>query len=66
MDTFDPPWTDWQGGEMPVPKGTTVDVRLRDKPGAAPILWRSMAAESLAWAHTGRLGDIVEYRIRHG
>lgn len=58
-------WTKWLGGSMPVAKGTTVDVRLRDRPGS-PVEWRSMAAESLSWEHAGRIGDILEYRIRHG
>lgn len=52
-------WTDWHGGECPVPAGTLVEYRLRDggtgSPLRTPHLWR--------WGHAGAHDDIIAYRV---
>lgn len=67
-------WIEWGGGECPVPKGTLVDVRLRD--GSAELsayAWgqkddvpREFKASYAGWAfwlNEGDVSDIIAYRI---
>ena len=60
-------WIDWSGGDMPVPRGTLVDIRCRDgevfhsqPAGQDAGPYRSHASH---WAHTGSFSDIVAYRV---
>jgi hypothetical protein len=61
--TMPHPWIMWQGGEMPVPKGTLVDVQHRDgevfKAVPAGLAMRS----AWTWRHAGVSGDIIGYRL---
>ena len=50
-------WIEWGGGDMPVSRGTVVEV-----------IWRNHgfqrdAANVFAWTHTGSVSDIVAYRV---
>lgn len=50
----------WDGGEMPVPKGTLIRVRKRDE-----IEYVCIAGDyiSVSWAHNGVLSDIMAYQV---
>lgn len=55
-------WIDWLGGEMPVPPGTTVEVKYRDGGSGFDKAGRDGGlAES--WSHDGNGADIVAYRV---
>lgn len=60
-------WTQWNGGECPVPKGTMIDVRYRDGyieeniPTMESPVDDGRTAES--WDHLGSEADIVFYRL---
>ncbi|UVN13479.1 hypothetical protein FBPa8_0015 [Pseudomonas phage vB_PaeP_FBPa8] len=59
-------WTEWKGGECPVPKGTKVDVIYRN--GAKESLIMAPLNVLCSWGHLGGEDDIVAYRlswIRH-
>jgi len=53
-------WNKWDGGELPVPRGTDVHVRYRD--GELRI-GRAGEAYMTRWAHKGASDDIVAYRV---
>lgn len=53
-------WTDWPGGECPVPPGTPVEIRTRDG-----TVSKGLSSE-FTWTHDRNnvnYGDIVEYRV---
>ena len=67
-------WIEWGGGECPVPKGTLVDVRLRDGGikrsayawGQKDDVAREFKASYAGWAfwiNEGHAGDIIAYRV---
>lgn len=62
-------WVEWYGGECPVPKGTFVDIRVRDGREelnlAANTLTsgRNPDASCAFWQHDDVRGDIVAYRL---
>jgi len=51
-------WIEWGGGEQPVESDTKVDVKFRNKGGAA-----SIAAGRYSWTRYGTPHDIVAYRV---
>lgn len=53
-------WIEWKGGDMPVPKGTPVNIRHRD---GAELADAAGGVYSLRWSHIGSAGDIIAYRI---
>jgi hypothetical protein len=66
VQTKDPPWIVWFGGECPVPKGTLVDVIYRDGDIANSVpagvaLYEGFYAE--VWTHEGITADIIAYRV---
>ena len=64
-------WIQWNGGEMPVEKGTLIDVRYRDRPeniGVKAGVFRCTTGSNSSmnasrWDHRGVRGDIIAYRI---
>lgn len=55
-------WIKWEGGECPVPAGTLVKVRFRDRCEASRT---ALGVGYCAWEHLGmhRANDVVAYRI---
>lgn len=55
-------WTEWNGGDCPVPAGTEIEIKMRASPDAVDP---SRHPERLRWSHFetafGR-GDIIAYR----
>ena len=64
-------WIKWNGGEMPVEKGTLVDVKYRGETenigvtaGVYSCSTRSNKRMSaFTWRHSGGNGDIIAYRL---
>ena len=54
-------WTEWKGGECPVPEGTKVDVIYRD--GTKESLIMAPLNVLCSWVHMGWEDDIVAYRL---
>jgi hypothetical protein len=61
-------WIDWNGGDMPVPEGTLVDVEYRDRhveigipAGKGKICGHERGA--IYWGKIGGMADIVKYRL---
>ena len=52
------PWTDWNGGERPVPPDTVVTVQIRSGKVLGPN-----CASAYLWNHAGRAVDIVKYHV---
>lgn len=55
-------WTDWAGGDMPVPPGVLIDVEYRNGTGRVV---RGGEVGAAIWDHLGTPGDIVRYRLRN-
>ena len=57
-EVVDPDWLPWRGGTRPVDRSVVVSIRLRDG-------WinTGIIASSCRWEHTGRLDDIVAYKV---
>lgn len=61
-------WTEWKGGECPVPEGTKVDAIYRDGDRGQWKVGDIDFVHDAEWGHLGDEGDIVAYRlswIRH-
>ena len=63
-------WITWNGGEMPVEKGTLIDVKYRDgvvnlhvKAGEIPSCGSINRRCAICFKHANYPGDIVAYRI---
>ena len=54
-------WIKWEGGDMPVPKGTRVDVKHRDR----DVFQYQKAGSGYAerWHHDDCIADIIAYKI---
>lgn len=64
-------WIQWNGGEMPVEKGTLVDVKYRNKLENIGVIagikgcktGSNKGMYAFDWRYTGRSGDIIAYRL---
>ena len=54
-------WIPWAGGDCPLDKDSTPDIRFRD--GAVHASHPSWPATDYDWSHTGDPGDIIAYRV---
>lgn len=51
-------WTQWDGGECPIPEGSSFDLQFRDGSNE-----RSSCVNDWHWKHQGSGGDIIAYRL---
>jgi hypothetical protein len=64
-------WIQWNGGEMPVEKGTLIDVKYRNKSENIGVIagikgcktGSNKGMYAFDWRYTGRSGDIIAYRL---
>ena len=64
-------WIQWNGGEMPVEKGTLIDVKYRDQSENIRVMAGFAFCEigsnplmsAVEWKHYGSPGDIIAYRL---
>ena len=64
-------WIKWNGGEMPVEKGTLIDVKYRNKSENIGVIagikgcktGSNKGMYAFDWRYTGRSGDIIAYRL---
>lgn len=69
MDQPESDWIEWGGGDCPVPDGTTIIVRYRDKLESGPFPANDRLPECFSdakhalWEKYGDENDIIAYRI---
>lgn len=64
-------WIQWNGGEMPVEKGTLIDVKYRGESENIGVsswvfgcqLGSNKTMNAYNWEHKGQSGDIIAYRL---
>jgi hypothetical protein len=64
-------WVQWNGGKMPVEKGTLIDVKYRNKSENIGVIagikgcktGSNKGMYAFDWRYTGRSGDIIAYRL---